>query len=165
MSILNDQENLVLAYLKRNKSATIDQIQKETGINRDALLSVVESLLTRGSITLKRESREEATLTTEGNSYKSAFPEEDFVREIAASKGNISLAGKNSLGLIWSKKNNWVTLDKGKVTRTELGRDIVSGKKEYAQRTVLNKLAAGQSGNLSGAEKGVVRYFILQESG
>ena len=52
---------------------------------------------------------------------------------------------KNEIALIWTKKNSWITIEKGQAKITDKGSQIAQGKTPYAYKELLNKLSNADS--------------------
>lgn len=138
---MHEYEISVLNFLKRQRSVGFDQMASELHMSRDTVLWAIENLSGKGAVRVVREQEAVPKLTTEGRGYERQFPEERLLEQLSKSAGKASLSGiKDQIGLVWAKKNGWVELDKGQIKLTEAGKEIVTGKRPYHYREVLNEL-------------------------
>lgn len=146
---MNEYEISILNLLKKERSAGIGRLQDALNMNRDTVLWAVENLSINSMVKVERESRKEVKLTNEGSNYLKMFPEEELVANLYKSGGYAPIASmKNEIGLLWAKKNKWISIEKGKVKLTDKGAETAQGKGTYEQKDMLNKLAVPEQAKL-----------------
>lgn len=139
---MHEYETKILSFLKNGKEATLDDLEKGTSLGRDQILWALENLSAAGAVSAAKESQKSALLTDEGKADIGEFPEEALVREFGKT-GRLQLKEiKDQIGLIWAKKNGWVTVEKEHAQITESGRSIADGRTEYGARALLKRLAS-----------------------
>ncbi len=133
-----DERREVLELVAKGES--LASISSKTGIPAKRLLGLVESLSGAGLVDITREEKAVARLTEEGMSYLDEFPEERLRRDVEKD-GSVELSKiNNKIGLIWAKRNGWVTVEGGHAKLAEGKRQ--QGASTYAQREVLGKIHA-----------------------
>ncbi len=138
---MHEYEINILNLLKKQKTTDFNYLQSNLNISKDSILWAIENLSKAGMIKIERESSKAIKLTDEGNDYTKQFPEEKLVTNLSKSGGSATASSiKNEIGLIWAKKNGWITIEKGHVKLTEKGNGIVQGKETYSYRNILSKL-------------------------
>jgi len=131
-------EIAILKLLKDSGSANFEELKK-LGISDDSIRWAIEELLKIGAISVDKDEIAEATLTSEGRNYINRFPEEELIKELMK-KGKIKIASiGNSIGFIWAKKNNWISIKDGEAELTESGKKAYESN-TYAIREALNKI-------------------------
>ncbi|MGC8652033.1 MAG: phenylalanine--tRNA ligase subunit alpha [Candidatus Micrarchaeia archaeon] len=137
---MHEYEVKLLNFLKARGSADFGAL-KELGANDDSIRWAIEELLKAGAISVEKGTVNEVALTEEGRGYLKAFPEEELLAELLQRK-SIALSGiKNSIGLIWAKRNGWIKIESGTASLTELGKNAAGG--SYALRKALEDVSKG----------------------
>lgn len=144
---MHEYEIAIINLLKKQKVSDVDSLQERLNIGRDSLLWALENLSSSGMVKLNRESRKMPKLSDEGKQYLKQFPEEALAKELYASKGASMSSIKNEIGLIWAKRNGWITIDKGRASLTDAGTAIAQGKRPYDYRELLNQLDKADATN------------------
>jgi phenylalanyl-tRNA synthetase alpha chain len=140
---LHEYELAILNLLKKQKSIDFNHLQETLNISNDSVLWALGNLSKNKIVKVEKDDIKTARLTEEGKNYTKLFPEEEFVRGLSKSGGEIPLKDvKNDIGLIWAKKNGWVSLDKNKARLTAKGAEIATGKNTYEQKSLLGKLGS-----------------------
>jgi phenylalanyl-tRNA synthetase alpha chain len=141
---LHEYELLLLNLLKKQKSATVDSLEDSLKINKDSIVWAAENLAEKGFASVERDRRKSAKISDEGKKYISKFPEELLVESIEKKGGTEQLKEiKDSIGLIWAKKNGWIELSQGNAKITPKGKGIALGNSSYNYRKVLSELSKG----------------------
>jgi phenylalanyl-tRNA synthetase alpha chain len=138
---LHRYETAVLSFLQKHGKGSVGDIDGSLRIGRDSVLWAIESLLELSAVEVDRAAKITASLTEEGKSYAKLFPEEKLLDEIKGSEGRKKITGKEGVGLIWAKKNGWVTIENGVISLTESGKKF-GGSTSYPQRKVLNEIVS-----------------------
>ena len=146
---------LLSSLIKAGSKPNMAELEKLSGLKQDALLWAAENLSQAGAVKIARETGSEVELTEEGKSYLSEFPEEALVRDIHKS-GNVPLSQvKNKIGLIWAKKNKWISIGKtGSMELTKEGIAFTEKQQQYPLRQALN--AASEGKLLPGPESSIL---------
>ena len=154
---MHEYEVILLEYLKEVHKASLDEILKSTGLNRDSVLWAIENLKAVNAIETDEEKGFEYSVSDEASGYSSMFPEEELLKK--ASNGNFKIDGTvNRVALSWAKRNGWIEIKDNEITITELGRAAVSSH-EYKQRTALQfvisrlKASEGKTAYITDAER------------
>jgi len=145
---LHEYEIAILNLLKKERSAAFDGLQGSLGIARDSLLWAIENLSKEGLVKIDKESSKVSKATAEGAKYLKHFPEEELVLSMDKAGGNMPMSSiKNEIGIVWAKRNGWITMEKGHVTLTDKGKAAAKQDSKYEQKELLNRLSnAGQGG-------------------
>ena len=187
MCLLHEYELSILNILKKHGSIDINYLEKELGINRDAIIWAVENLNSNGMADITRDAFKTAKLTGEGKNYLEKFPEEELVESAYKNGGGtLQLKGTiNEIGLIWAKRNGWLNIEKGKVVLTAEGIAVATGKTAYKTKELLNSINNSNGGPISNtiskykefiedlkkrnlieiSEKGVIKSINITEKG
>ena len=137
---MHEYEAKLLKLLVQKKECDLEYLEEKLDLGKDSVLWAIENLLKLNAITVKRSIVSSISISEEGKSYLAGFPEEDVVKALLKTNGSLEASKlKNSIGLLWAKKNDWIKLDKGIATLTESGRKIAV-KNDYNQRVVLSTL-------------------------
>ncbi len=139
---MHEYEAKLLDFLAKRGRASMEEMERGTGMGRDKLAWALESLDEKGAVEVKRERTIEAKVTKEGSGYRNEFPEEALAKRII-SAGRMRVSNINDqIALGWAKRNGWIRVDGGIVMLTEKGKGAASGA-GYAQRTALSSLIRG----------------------
>lgn len=139
---MHEYEISILNLLKKKRSSDPEDLQSTLNLSRDSVLWAVENLNRQGFLKISKDYQKSAKLSEEGRKYLKQFPEEALVLSLYKNGGKSSLSGiKNQIGLIWAKKNEWLSIEKGQLVLTEKGRQLALGKTSYTSRDLLNRLA------------------------
>ena len=110
-------EDVILGILARKKSATVEQLSAESGLNADSVRRIVESLKSSGYASVKAEEKVHGMPTGEFKGYvKDGFPELLVYGKAAkgAAVADLSPAEK-SIGIRWAKVKGLVDIEGGKL--------------------------------------------------
>ncbi len=143
---MHEYEAKLLSALSKKGSATLEELERTTGLGKDPLLWAIEQLSKKGNIKVSRSTSTAITLTAEGQRHTKEFPEETLVRKLKATRKESAAKINDSIALGWAKKNGWVTIKDGIVSLTPEGLKIASGDKAYQLKQLFTKLidASGQ---------------------
>jgi phenylalanyl-tRNA synthetase alpha chain len=156
-AFLHEYEIAILNLLKKQRNADLDYLQGNLGIGKDSVVWAIENLSKAGMVKVDKENTKELRLSAEGKKYLKQFPEEELVLAVQKSGGSAHLSGiKNEIGLIWAKRNGWITIDKGQITLTEKGVSISQGKNVYNYRELLNIADQGKDHKLTDQESAII---------
>ncbi len=139
---LHDYEFKILEFLKIKKEAKIEDLVQNLKLNKDAILWAIQTLEQEKYITIENLKIFVITLSSEARKYLNEFPEEKLIRLLSNEKNkdsnfNIKLVIKNNnIGVIWAKKNKWLTIINSTIKVNEKSSKII----HYEQRIILNKL-------------------------
>lgn len=148
MLSLHEYEIAILNALKKQSPTDLDFLLDNLGINRDSIIWAIENLNAAGAIKVEREHQKVPKISEEGKSYLKIFPEEELVAALRKSGGKLQAqSAKNEIGVIWAKRNNWITIDKGEIKFTDKGEATASGG-VYPYRVLLNKIANSDPSSL-----------------
>ncbi|ASI13493.1 phenylalanyl-tRNA synthetase subunit alpha [Candidatus Mancarchaeum acidiphilum] len=139
-------EYRVLYFIAAHEKAEFDEILNGIGINEDSLRWAIEDLKLRKAITGDDEVKVTYTLTDEGRSYLSEFPEETLAKYIN-SKGSLEIKnvpGDMRIGFIWAKKNGWIDINDGVLTLTDAGKNSLGNEFNYPLKEALNFINDGK---------------------
>ena len=140
MSPLHENEARILKLLKGSRVAGLDAIEKDLGIDADSALLALENLAESGAVRLSKIKAYDVSLTEEGKRYLKSFPEEELIKSLSGKKQERLSDIKNTVGLIWAKRNGWIETENGNARLTKAGEDAASGGADYAQRVLLNRI-------------------------
>lgn len=131
----------ILSHLKRNKESSLVELEKdkEIGLNKDEILWGLEILKEEKGINYNKSTSLTFTITKEGKSYMERFPEEKLIVEISNNRIRDIKDLEDKIGLIWAKKNEWISIDNGILKLKEKGKKAASSK-DYQLRTMLNNI-------------------------
>jgi phenylalanyl-tRNA synthetase alpha chain len=140
---LHEYQLKLLDFIKNRKESDVGSIAEGTGLSRDQVIWAVEALLEKKAVNAEKSRVAGASLTKEGREYMEMFPEERLVRSL---KGPLKAAEiDDKIGLIWAKKNGWITLEGDTVKVNSKGMEAASKGFEYGMRKILNELDGMQS--------------------
>jgi len=127
---LHDYEKRILKALEGKKSLSFAKLQEETGLSKDSLEKASLWAKVKGVISIDEQIEEFFELTEEGKEYiKEGLPEKNLLKAIDLGNKSISelknIVKKFDIGLVWAKKNNWVSIQKGQVELTTKGRKFL----------------------------------------
>ncbi len=149
---LTKEEIKILEYLKEKNSADSKKISEETNLEEIKVLRALQWLSNKKFIELKVEEVEEYKITSLGKKIlKEGLPEERFLKILLEKEKNneeitIQEIQKSfektefnaAFGLL--KKNNYITIEKGKLKITEKGKKI-----EFEIKKVLKQIEKKQT--------------------
>ncbi|MGC8478776.1 MAG: phenylalanine--tRNA ligase subunit alpha [Candidatus Micrarchaeia archaeon] len=160
---MHEYQFRILEFLKERGKSSFEDIVEATEISSDAARWAVETLAEQKAIGVSKGKTLQFFVTEEGKGYLEEMPEEAFVKQLAkegpAKVGEV----KNSIGMMWAKRNGWIAIEGGFAKLTEEGmRQTKSGK--YLLREVLRKLSSQEAGGEL-AEKHRKEIEVLQKRG
>ncbi|MGD0729088.1 MAG: phenylalanine--tRNA ligase subunit alpha [Candidatus Micrarchaeaceae archaeon] len=137
---MHEYEAKLLTFLVKNREAKLVELEDNLDMSKDSVLWAIENLLKTNAITVKRAKSNAISITDEGKSNLGEFPEEALVKMLLKSNGKEHIAKiKNSIGIVWAKKNNWIMVNNGIVELTTAGKSMAKTS-TYDARTILSKL-------------------------
>ncbi len=134
----------ILLHLRRNGESSLAEIERDrdVGLNRDEILWTLETLKKDAAVDFDRNISQYFMMTEEGSSYTKKFPEEVLITGIKEGKVIYAKDIGNKVGLIWAKKNGWISINDGILKLTEKGENSISSE-DYPLRNILNKISEG----------------------
>ncbi len=124
---MHKYEIAVLRALKKGGGLGLRGVMDAAGLGKDETLWAIQNLAAAGLVTVKKELREEAALSPEGNECADRGLPERILAERLASAGPVAIAGlkgkEEQIGFMWAKKKGLVTIDKGMLRLTARGRE------------------------------------------
>jgi len=149
---LHDHEKRILKALEGKKSMIIQEIQELTGLNKDSLEKASLWAKVKGVLKIDEEITEFIELTKEGEEYvKGGLPEKNLLKILEKGEKSIPNLNKKmkkfNIGLVWVKKNNWVTIQKGQLELTTKGRKSIQ--EQLPEEKILSQLKEGKQNTKS----------------
>ena len=145
---MHEYETRILKLLKGKGVSSLEEMEKLLNIDADAAMWALDGLSKSGAVKVSKVKTYEVDIVKEGKEYLKLFPEEELVRSIGR-KGQEKIGEiKNSIGLIWAKKNGWIEVQEGYAKLTKVGVAVSTGGMEYAQRKVLESIANSDENNV-----------------
>lgn len=148
VSRLHDHEKRILKAIEGKKSTTVNELEKETGLNKDSIEKASLWAKVKGVLKIDEETSEFLELTKEGQEYvKEGLPERNLLNALI--KGETSIpeltkkVKKFNIGLVWVKKNNWITIKKGGLELTSKGKKFVED--QLPEEKILSQLKEGKN--------------------
>ncbi|MCW6160526.1 MAG: phenylalanine--tRNA ligase subunit alpha [Candidatus Micrarchaeales archaeon] len=137
---MHEYEIKLLNGLKEKKGQSVSQLERSTGLSLDSILWAAENLSKSGAVVVERSAARSVSVTKEGEGYLKQFPEEEVVRllEKSGGKSKVEALG-NQIGILWAKKNGWITIEKGIAALTERGKQAANGE-QYELREIFNSI-------------------------
>ncbi len=133
--ILSDNEKRVLSVLKKVKKSSIEEIVKETGVNKDGVRRSSYFLSEKGLAKIRVEKREGYRLSEKGRELlRKGFKEENVESIEGKSIGELDDYFKSRIWLL--KESGLIDIEKGVVKRGEGG--------EYVLRKAMEKVERGE---------------------
>jgi len=147
LSRLHDHEKKILKALEGKRSLTIQELQQSTELNKDSLEKASLWAKVKGVLKIDEEISEFLELTNEGQEYvKEGLPERNLLKVIAGGEKSILELKKKlkkfNIGLVWVKKNNWITIKKGQLELTTKGSKAT--KEQLLEEKILSQLSSGK---------------------
>lgn len=135
---MHEYEIKLLNALRENGEQSMAALEKSTGLSKDSLMWAAENLAKSGAVKVERSAQKAVYVTKEGESYLERFPEEEVVALLEKSGGSAKMEKVNSqIGLLWAKKNGWITIEEGTVSLTAEGKSVAKAKR-YGLREAFN---------------------------
>ena len=129
LSRLHDHEKMILKALEGKKSLTIKELQELINLNKDSIEKASLWAKVKGLLKIDEETSEFLELTNEGKGYvEKGLPERNLLKLLDNGQKSISELNKIenfNIGLVWVKKNNWVTIQKGQLELIKFGKKAV----------------------------------------
>ncbi len=146
VSRLHYHEKRILKALEGKESLTMKELEQETGLNKDSLEKASLWAKVKGALKIDEEISEFLELTKEGQEYvKEGLPERNLLKTLEEEKSIPELkkkVKKFNIGLVWVKKNNWVTIQKGQLELTKEGKKAT--KESIPEEKILSQLNSGK---------------------
>ncbi len=136
---MHEYEVEILKTLKEQKRADIAYLEDHLKLGRDSVVWALENLAKSNAVNIARKSAHGIEISEEGKRYLKEFPEESLMKALEKSSMPLEKID-DKIGLIWAKKNGWIDIKGKDALLSKEGELILSGKKEYAARKLLNDL-------------------------
>ncbi|HDD71518.1 MAG TPA: phenylalanine--tRNA ligase subunit alpha [Candidatus Aenigmarchaeota archaeon] len=145
---LHEYEKKIIKSLEKLKEATSQQISEKTGLKKDEIEKASLWAKLKGALSSREEKEEFLELSEEGKEYlKDGLPEKNLIELVNSGVDSIQELKKKykraNIGIIWAKKNGWITIEKGKVSLTKIGKKVLS--KEIEGERLLKQLSKGRT--------------------
>ncbi|MGC8662259.1 MAG: phenylalanine--tRNA ligase subunit alpha [Candidatus Micrarchaeia archaeon] len=113
----------LLKILQERKSLAVDELVKESDLNKDSVLWALSQLQEMGFVRLIKSINTDVVFSEEGESYaKSQLPEEELLARIANEKVKISeLKPAEKIGFQWLKASGFVEIKDGYIVAKKTG--------------------------------------------
>ena len=126
---LHENERKVLRVLGERSTATTEELAQITGLSKDAVEKATDWAATKGVVVFNEEVSHFFSLTDEGEIYsRKGLPEKNLLEILKIGSKSLKELQKSfnglSIALAWTRRNNWVDIDKGVLSITEKGRSI-----------------------------------------
>ena len=154
---MHEYELAVVRALKAGR-LSISALVENTGLSRDKVMWAVENLSSAGTVKVDRTESKSYALTKEAEQYLAGeFPEEALLR-LALSKKRVEAGQTDRIGLMWAKRNGWITINSGSIIPTEKG----AAMKSYALRASLTALSKGRAADDSEVDSAIRRGLVVE---
>jgi phenylalanyl-tRNA synthetase alpha chain len=135
---LHENERRILLVLKENESASTSLLAEVTGLPKDAVEKACAWAETKGVLTFNEETTVKHSLTDEGKRYaKEGLPEKSLLRLVAEGVNEINGLKENfqalNIALVWIRRNEWATIEKGRLNLTQKGEKALDTQSEDEQ--------------------------------
>jgi phenylalanyl-tRNA synthetase alpha chain len=128
-------EDVILGILARKKTATIEQLSSESGLNADSVRRIVESLKSSGHANVIAEEKIRGIPTEEFAGYvRNGFPELLVYKkaQTGASISDLDPAEK-SIGIRWAKVNGLIDIEGGRLVARKTPEEAEAHRKVLVQ--------------------------------
>ncbi len=140
---MHEYQLKLLNFIKDRRECNVEEILDGTGLSTDQVMWAIATLRDRNALNATKEETLVVELTGEGKEYLDGFPEEKLVRSLSKS-GQESVANiKDEIGLMWAKKNGWITIEGNMVRLSTEGSKAAAKDFEYTARKALKELGKG----------------------
>jgi phenylalanyl-tRNA synthetase alpha chain len=135
---LHENESRILLVLKKNESASTSLLAEMTGLPKDAVEKACAWAETKGVLTFNEETTVKHSLTDEGQRYaKGGLPEKNLLRLVAEGVNEINGLKEDfpalNIALVWIRRNEWATIEKGRLNPTQKGEKALETQSEDEQ--------------------------------
>ena len=123
---LHENERRILLVLQENESASTSLLAEEIALSKDAVEKACAWAETKGVLAFNEETTVKYSLTEEGQRYANhGLPEKNLMRIVTAGVNEISVIKDEfpslSIALVWIRRNEWATIEKGRLNPTKRG--------------------------------------------
>ena len=140
---MHEYQLKLLNFIKDGREYDVKEVLAGTGLSTDQVMWAIATLRERNAVNATKEEMLSAELTKEGREYLDEFPEERLVRSLAR-RGQENVADiKDEIGLMWAKKNTWITIEGNMVKLSAEGTKASAKDFDYVARKVLKELDRG----------------------
>ena len=135
---LHENERRILLVLKENESASTSLLAEVTGLPKDAVEKACAWAETKGVLTFNEETTVKHSLTDEGQRYANGgLPEKNLLRLVAEGVNEINGLKDDfpalNIALAWIRRNEWATIEKGRLNPTQKGEKALDTRSEDEQ--------------------------------
>jgi phenylalanyl-tRNA synthetase alpha chain len=135
---LHENERRILLVLKKNESASTSLLAEVIGLSKDAVEKACSWAETKGVLTFNEETTVKHSLTDEGQRYANGgLPEKNLLRLIAEGVNEINGLKEDfpalNIALVWIRRNEWATIEKGRLNPTQKGEKALETQSEDEQ--------------------------------
>ncbi len=135
---LHENERRILLVLKENESASTSLLAEVTGLPKDAVEKACAWAETKGVLTFNEETTVKHSLTDEGKRYTNGgLPEKNLLRLVAEGVNEINGLKEDfpalNIALVWIRRNEWATIEKGRLNPTQKGENALETQSEDEQ--------------------------------
>ncbi len=142
-SRLHENERKVLLALRGRETDTTEELSRFTGLGRDAVEKACAWAETKGVVSFREEVSRFFELTDEGRTYaEEGLPEKRLLGLVIEGENDVSKLKESftklNIALVWISRNEWATIENGKLKLTDKGREAQT--KETLDERILYKL-------------------------
>ena len=125
-STLHEHERRILQALRERGSASVEELQRLTGLSRGAVEKASAWAETKGVVEIEEEAYEVLRLTDEGYRYvEEGLPEKRLIKTVSEGVEEIESLRRRieplEIALAWARRRGWINIRKGRVTLTDEG--------------------------------------------
>ncbi len=130
---LHEHEKKILKALQGKKQISVQELEKSTKLHKDSIEKATLWLSQKKFVQIKEDVTNFLDLTTEGVEYaRGGLPEKKLLRAVENGIADIENLKKKlahfSIGLVWVKRNSWISIEGGKLSLTEEGEKALKEK-------------------------------------
>jgi phenylalanyl-tRNA synthetase alpha chain len=161
---LHENERRILLVLKENESASTSLLAEVTGLPKDAVEKACAWAETKGVLTFNEETTVKHSLTDEGKRYTNGgLPEKNLLRLVAEGVNEINGLKEDfpalNIALVWIRRNEWATIEKGRLNQTQKGEKALEIQSEDEQ--LLGKIGGADINGVKLDDSQVNRLQLL----
>jgi len=125
-STLHEHERRILQALRERGSASVEELQRLTGLSRGAVEKASAWAETKGVVEIEEEAYEVLRLTDEGYRYvEEGLPEKRLIKAVSEGVEEIESLRRRieplEIALAWARRKGWINIRKGRVILTDEG--------------------------------------------
>ena len=158
---LHENERRILLVLKENESASTSLLAEVTGLPKDAVEKACAWAETKGVLTFNEETTVKHSLTDEGKRYANGgLPEKNLLRFVAEGVNEINGLKEDfpalNIALVWIRRNEWATIEKGRLNPTQKGENALETQSEDVLASMLRSFLWGSGRMVEVAGEGAL---------